>query len=105
MKITSKTKQFFSSLAVAMLVVLNYSCDTAVETCEDVPELCEEEVRVCEYDETEYYTLNGEKYYCDVNCDEAETSVVNSCTIASVKNELEIKQLLSEIRNELRLNE
>lgn len=104
----NRKKQGLIFLIFTSLAFFNYACDSIEpDVCEEVPEICEEEVRVCSNTGEEYYVLGNDTIYCAAvgNCTAAVTSVTNSCTVLSAKNELEIKQRLESIMTNIRLSQ
>ena len=106
-------KNLFKQLKLAIpaslfiiLMALSYACETEdPETCEENEEICVELVTICASSSEEYYIISGDTIYCEAveHCETAEDELIIKCTpIASAKEELEIRQQLSSIMNDVR---
>jgi len=106
-------KNLFKQLKLAVpaslfvfLMVLNYSCETtSEELCEEAGGICEEVVIACTSSNEEYYVLSGDTIYCEAveDCGAAEDSLIIKCTpVASIKDEIEVRQQLATIMNNVR---
>lgn len=106
-------KNLFKQLKLAIptslfiiLMALSYACETEdPETCEENEEICVELVTVCSSSSEEYYIIGGDTIYCEAveQCESAENELIVKCTpVASAKEELEVRQQLSVIMNNVR---
>lgn len=105
---STKRRLQITTLALSLLMLLINACDPiSNEVCEETNDICTDEdivVQFCSSTSEEYFIVNNDTISCAAvgNCDDATNDAVNSCTIATLQEEVEIKQRLNNIMMSIR---